>query len=161
MEVLLFLIAVTLHNIEEAIFLPAWSKTSKYQKTVEPKVFHFAVTVITLLACSIGTLYLLWPSNIYFQYLQIGLIGAMLLNVIVPHAIAMIAERKYAPGIVTGLILIFPFGGIAMYHILQVTEIAISAVVFSAVGTGILLLGIIHILLVIGKRFFHKEHHSK
>ena len=98
MEILLFLVAFTLHNLEEAFFLPAWSKISRFQKTVEPKVFRLAVTVITFLAYSIGALYLLWPSNIYFQYLQTGLIGAMLLNVIAPHVVATIAERKYAPG---------------------------------------------------------------
>ncbi|MFS0561580.1 HXXEE domain-containing protein [Terribacillus sp. 179-K 1B1 HS] len=154
MEIVLFLIAVTLHNLEEAVFLPAWSKTSRFQKTVEPNVFRFAVIVITLLAYSIGALYLLWPSNIYFQYLQVGLIGAMLLNVVMPHVIATMAEKKYAPGIVTGIGLIFPFGGLAMYHILQVTEITILEVVITAIGIGILLIGLIVALFAIGKRFF-------
>lgn len=156
MEILLFLIAFTLHNLEEAFFLPAWSKSSRFQKTVEPKVFRFAVTVITLLAYSIGVLYLLWPSIIYFQYLQAGLIGAMLLNVIVPHVVATIAERKYAPGIVTGLILIFPFGGLAMYHIFQVTKITFLEVAASAIGIGVLLLGVIVALFAIGKYFFQE-----
>ncbi|MFP7169766.1 HXXEE domain-containing protein [Terribacillus sp. 7520-G] len=43
MEILLFLIAFTVHNIEEAFFLPEWSETSRCRRTVEPKVFHFAV----------------------------------------------------------------------------------------------------------------------
>ncbi|MFP7479910.1 HXXEE domain-containing protein [Terribacillus saccharophilus] len=154
MEILLFLIAFTLHNLEEAFFLPAWSRTSKFQKTVEPKVFRFAVTVITLVAYSIGALYFLWPSNVYLQYLQAGLIGAMLLNVLVPHVAATIAEKKYAPGVVTGLILIFPFGSLAMYHMFQISEIKILGVVFSAIGIGILLLGIIVTLFAIGKRFY-------
>ena len=154
MEIVLFLIAVTLHNLEEAVFLPAWSKTSRFQKTVEPNVFRFAVIVITLLAYSIGALYLLWPSNIYFQYLQVGLIGAMLLNVVMPHVIATMAEKKYAPGIVTGIGLIFPFGGLAMYYILQVTEITILEVVITAIGIGILLIDLIVALFAIGKRFF-------
>lgn len=157
MEILLFLIAFTLHNLEEAIFLPAWSKTSRFQKTVEPKVFRFAVTIITLLAYLIGMLYLLWPSNTYFQYLQSGLIGAMLLNVIVPHVIATIVERKYSPGIVTGLFMIFPLGGLAMYHILHVTEIALLEVIVASIGIGILLLGVIFALFAIGKYFFQEE----
>ncbi|SDC01077.1 Protein of unknown function with HXXEE motif-containing protein [Terribacillus halophilus] len=156
MEILLFLIAVTLHNVEEAFFLPAWSKTSRFQKTVEPNVFRFAVIVITLLAYSIGALYLLWPSNIYFQYLQAGLIGAMLLNVVVPHVVATIAEKRYAPGIVTGIGLIFPFGGLAVYHILQVTEITILEIVVTSICIGILLLGLILALFAIGKHFFYR-----
>ncbi len=46
-----FCFAITLHNIEEAIWLPEWSQqSSKFQKPVTSNEFHFAVIVITMLA---------------------------------------------------------------------------------------------------------------
>lgn len=49
--ILLFCLAITLHNIEEAIWLPKWSQqASKYQKPVTPNEFRFAVIVITFFA---------------------------------------------------------------------------------------------------------------
>lgn len=47
----IFCFAITLHNIEEAIWLPEWSQqSSKFQKPVTSNEFHFAVIVITMLA---------------------------------------------------------------------------------------------------------------
>ncbi|WP_176470146.1 HXXEE domain-containing protein [Terribacillus saccharophilus] len=152
MIILFFLIAFTLHNIEEALFLPAWSKTSRFQRTVEPKVFYFAVSIVTLVACSIGALYLLGSEKLWITYLQTGLIGAMLINVIMPHAVAAITERRYAPGIVTGAVLLLPIGSVAMIHVIQSEKLTMLEAVFSSVGAGILLLGLIYILFGIGEK---------
>jgi len=47
----LFPFAITLHNLEEAIWLPAWSKhAGKWHRPVSPSAFPFAVAVFTLLA---------------------------------------------------------------------------------------------------------------
>ncbi len=53
--------------------------------------------------------------------------------------------------------MIFPLGGLAMYHILHVTEIALLEVIVASIGTGILLLGVIFAFFGIGKYFFHEE----
>ncbi|MFP7492674.1 HXXEE domain-containing protein [Terribacillus saccharophilus] len=159
MEVLLFLIAFTLHNIEEALFLPAWSNTSRFQKTVEPKVFYFAVSIVTLVAYSIGILFLMWPENKLMIYLQTGLIGAMLINVIFPHTAAAIVERRYAPGILTGAVLLLPTGSIALLHMIQIAKLSILEMVFCAAATGIMLLGIIHIMFKLGEKIGERFDH--
>lgn len=47
----LFAAAVAAHNTEEAIWLPAWSKTaSKWHPAVTAIEFRFATAVLTLLA---------------------------------------------------------------------------------------------------------------
>lgn len=60
--VALFCIAITLHNIEEAIWLPEWSQqASMFHKPVTPGEFRFAVTVITMLA---------YLSALYFSIIR-------------------------------------------------------------------------------------------
>jgi hypothetical protein len=47
----LFLLAVTLHNLEEAVWLPDWSQQAgRWHRPVEKIPFRFAVLVLTLLA---------------------------------------------------------------------------------------------------------------
>ncbi|SNZ04256.1 Protein of unknown function with HXXEE motif-containing protein [Terribacillus aidingensis] len=156
MEIGFFLIAFTLHNVEEALYLPAWSKESKFQKTVEPDVFLFAVTIVTLTAYMTGILYLLWPASLWMQYLQTGLIGAILVNVIMPHAVATAVERKYSPGLVTGVLLLIPSGSLAIVHIFQSAELRILDIVIATVGAGILLIALILLLFALGERIFKK-----
>jgi hypothetical protein len=153
-EILFFLIAFTLHNIEEALYLPAWSKESKFQKTVEPDVFRFAVTIVTLTAYIIGILYLLCPASLWAQYLQTGLIGVMLVNVIMPHAVATVVERRYSPGLCTGVLLLFPSGSLAIVHMFHSAELRILEIVIATVGAGILLIALILLLFAFGERYF-------
>jgi len=47
----LFVFAVAVHNLEEAIWLPAWSQmTGRWHRGVGNAEFRFAVTLLTLLA---------------------------------------------------------------------------------------------------------------
>jgi len=47
----LFALVITIHNIEEAILLPKWSKTAgRWHHPVGDREFRFAVAVITVLA---------------------------------------------------------------------------------------------------------------
>ena len=48
---LFFCLAITLHNLEEALWLPQWSQIgSAFQRPVSSNEFHFAVLIITALA---------------------------------------------------------------------------------------------------------------
>jgi hypothetical protein len=105
-----------LHNLEEAIWLPAWSqKAGKWNSKIGKREFRFAVVVLTLLAY--GLTYLSWsggPESIW-TYLNGGYMFAMLLNVFLPHLAATIALRQYAPGVVTGIFLNLPINCILLY----------------------------------------------
>ena len=47
---LLFILGFTLHNLEEAVWLPKWSQVAKkFHKPVTTNEFIFAVLVITVL----------------------------------------------------------------------------------------------------------------
>ena len=70
----LFLVAITLHNLEEAVFLPDWSQQAgRWHRPVEKIPFRFAVLVLTLLAYLCAYLGLMGGK----QSIGIHLLGAM------------------------------------------------------------------------------------
>ncbi len=115
----LFPVAITLHNLEEAIWMPAWSKTAgRWHRPVEKIPFRFAVLVLTLLAYLFAYLGLMGGKQSIGIYLLGGYAFLMLSNVFVPHLIAAIWLKKYVPGIVTGLALNLPVCSILLIFIL-------------------------------------------
>ena len=109
---LFFLLGFTLHNIEEALWLPKWSRyAKKYHKEVGEKEFRFALIVVTALGYLITLQQLiLGPENVVSQDIFLGFVLVMACNAIFPHLMASIVLRKYAPGTLTGLLLNLPIG---------------------------------------------------
>ncbi len=109
---LFFLLGFTLHNIEEALWLPRWSRYAKrYHREVGEKEFRFAVIVITAVGYLITLQQLiLGPENVISQDIFLGFVLVMACNAIFPHLMASIVLRKYAPGTLTGLLLNLPIG---------------------------------------------------
>jgi hypothetical protein len=103
-------LAIALHNLEEAIWLPRWSERSagRWHRRVGTIPFRFAVAVLTVLVFAIAA----WaqaagPGSLGHYLLAACAIGQAL-NVVFPHAVATVATRTYAPGLLTGLCLVLP-----------------------------------------------------
>lgn len=82
----LFPFAITLHNAEEAIWMPSWDA----RREAESPAPRRAV-----------------PESIW-AYLTFGSIVAMLANVFVPHLPAAIRFRGYAPGVISAVAINLP-----------------------------------------------------
>lgn len=148
---LLFLFTITLHNIEEALWIPRWSRyTEKFGKQVSSDKFHFAVLVITILAYLATGLFIFFPQNLILKYFFFGFMGAMIFNVIFPHLILTIILKKYSPGLITGVLLIMPFNSLIIISSLNNSIINLSEVIISTIVVGIFLLILIPILEKIG-----------
>jgi hypothetical protein len=105
----LFAAAVAAHNLEEAIWLPEWSKSAgKLHPTVTAIEFRFATAVLTVLAIFAAALASLQEKGSSGAYLITGYGLAMLLNVILPHLLATLSLRRYMPGTATAVFLILP-----------------------------------------------------
>lgn len=149
--VLLFCVAITLHNIEEAIWLPKWSRHStKFQKPVTSSQFHFAVIVITLLAYISASCYLYLPKSELIKWIFTGFLGSMIVNAVFPHLIATIFMKKYAPGLLTGLLLNIPINFLIIYQMFQQSLIIWTELILSTIFVGIMLLALIPLLFKIG-----------
>jgi hypothetical protein len=115
---IIFLLGFTLHNIEEAVWLPKWSKyASKFHEPVETNQFVFAVIVVTIIGYILTALdFLTGNSNSYVNYIYLGFVGMMGINALFPHLIATIALKKYAPGLMTALFLNLPLSSILIVN---------------------------------------------
>lgn len=145
----LFAIAITIHNFEEAIWLPAWSKTAgRFHHPIGIFEFRFAVTVLTLIAYIMAYLSMTGSKGSIGAYLVSGYALAMLLNVIFPHLIATLVMRRYAPGTATAIVLNLPITSMLLYQGFE--ERFIDKSVFIYAGP----LGVVGILLLIPGLFF-------
>jgi len=105
----LFPIAFTIHNIEEALWMPEFSKSAgKFHKPVNSFEFVFALIVITLLSVIITIDFYYSGKQSLSCYLFFAFNFGMLINVLYPHLIATILLRKYCPGLITGIIFLLP-----------------------------------------------------
>lgn len=107
----LFPIAVTLHNAEEAIWMPGWVVKHARQLPIHPPSaweIRIALLVLTALAFAVTG----WSTKKGRQslgaYLTFGYIVAMWLNVFVPHIPATVMFRSYTPGVVTAVLINLP-----------------------------------------------------
>ncbi len=108
----IFLLSFTLHNIEEGIWLPRWSKhAGKFHPKVSNNEFHFALLVVTILGYLLTFLFLKFGMRVeVIKYIYLSFILMMCLNSIFPHLLATILLKRYSPGTLTGLLLNMPIG---------------------------------------------------
>ncbi|MBI5034195.1 MAG: HXXEE domain-containing protein [Chloroflexi bacterium] len=139
-----FPLAITLHNLEEALWLPRWSHHAKrFHPPVEQNEFVFAVIVVTLLAYLSTFLAMAFPSVFILRLIFFGVLGMMILNAFVPHLAATIVLRRYCPGLVTALFLMVPVNSVILYQaivdgLLQWLELGLSTLVVAAFAVALL-----------------------
>lgn len=146
----LFPIAVSLHNLEEAIAYPDFvslhSKDLKW--TIEPSTFGFAVLVLTVAAWIVT--YYSWRegSQSLAAYLVFGYAAAMLLNVAVPHVPLAAWFAGYTPGLLTAVTLNLPCMSFLLVRALGEDYVtgkkaaAVSGAVIGGIAALILLLSL-------------------
>ncbi len=152
---LLFLLGFSLHNLEEALWLPQWSKHArKYHKEVSKNEFTFAVISVTAVGYLLTFQYFIFaPSSSSSRYIYLGFILMMVGNVIFPHLIATLVLKKYAPGTITGVMLNAPLGIYILIKCINGTDELIF-VIISGVILAMLFLLLIKLLFKTGKYLF-------
>ena len=118
----LFPVAVTLHNLEEAIWMPGWDLRHAAQIPVHPPgalEFRTALVLITVAAFVVTYLSIQRGAQSVWAYLTFGSVVAMLANVFVPHVPAAIFFHGYVPGVVTAIIINLPLMAILAVRALR------------------------------------------
>jgi hypothetical protein len=153
---LFFPLAITLHNIEEALWLPQWSQhAAKYHKPVEKNEFHFALIIITALAYLITFFRMIFPDDVFIGWVFYGFLGVMIINTLFPHLVATIALKKYAPGLLTGLFLIVPINSLLIHRAIAIGFTTMTQVIIASFVVGILLILIIPLLFRAGRKLIN------
>ncbi|MGY3316761.1 hypothetical protein ACV242_005257 [Peribacillus simplex] len=127
-----------------------FQQASKFQKSVTPSEFHFAVIVITTLAYLSAFSYLLIPESDFAKWIFIGFVGSMIFNAIFPHLIATVLMKRYAPGLFTGVLLNIPINSLIIYQMFEGYLILWKELIISTLVIGISLLALIPLLFKIG-----------
>ena len=104
----LFPISLTLHNLEESVWLPRWSQhAGMWESPVGATEFRIAAALLAILAYLVTYWSLRTGKESMGTYVMTGFVFAMLLNVIY-HVGATIGLHEYAPGVVTAVLVILP-----------------------------------------------------
>jgi len=102
--------AFAIHNLEEAISMENWTKSipSKVHPKVTTAQFSIAVGLFTVLGFLITLARNYYPSNEIYLLFVSGFAGMLFLNTFFPHLLATIYLKKYAPGVITGVLINLP-----------------------------------------------------
>jgi hypothetical protein len=154
---LLFLLGFTLHNLEEAVWLPAWSKcASKFHPVVKKNEFHFAVISVTAIGYLLTFFHLTDNQNsALIEYLYYGFILMMCLNALFPHLVATVALKRYSPGLITGLSLNVPLG-ISLIRQGLLNGIVPLCLMIAALLLTVIMLILINLLFKIGGKIIEE-----
>ncbi len=141
---LIFLLGFTIHNTEESVWLPEWSHhAKKFHEPVKRTQFIFAVIVVTIIGYLVTVAEIL-ENNFggFFSYTYLGFIGMMGLNTFLPHLSATIILKKYAPGLITALLLNLPLSIIIITRYINaginIYFLIIAILAFTAVTLSLL-----------------------
>ena len=152
---LLFLLGFSLHNIEEALWLPGLSKHAcKYHKEVSPNEFRFVVIIVTAIGYLLTFQYFVFGATYAAaKYIYLGFILVIVVNVFFPHLLATIVLKKYAPGLITGLLLNAPFGIYILFKNITKPDELIFVIIAGIILAVVFLLIINH-LFKLGRILF-------
>ena len=149
----LFAGAITLHNLEEALWLPRWSQSAgRWHHPVGAREFRFEVGVLTALAYVATGLSVVGGKESVGAYFIAGYALAMLLNVFFPHLLATLIMRRYAPGTATALLLNLPATLLLLIGGFQQGYIRLSTFMWAGPLVVAAILGSIPLLFAIGRR---------
>ena len=130
-------VAILLHNIEEAIWLPEWTNqhAGRWHKPVKSTEFRFAVAVLTLLAFLLAGLTQIFDFGSLWHHLLGAYALGQAINILMPHLVATLVTKHYAPGLITGLVFVLPAAWVFLNHgfthdYLKPATFSLSAVIF-------------------------------
>lgn len=110
---LLWLVPVflTLHNLEEAPLMEAWSRRLplKILPPVSTRQFVAAVTFLTLVAFLATYLGVVVLGSLTGYLLVLEIQTILLVNAFIPHIATTIRFQMYSPGVVTAVLINIPF----------------------------------------------------
>jgi hypothetical protein len=133
----LFPIAVTLHNGEEAIWMPGWAARHARLLPMHPPRAPFlwsALVILTMGAFLLTYLSTREGPESFWTYLTFGYIVTRLGNVFVPHLPATLAFRSYTPGVVTACLINLPMMSILSIKAVRQKWVSGGKAVTFAVG---------------------------
>jgi hypothetical protein len=153
-----FVGAVLLHNAEEAIWLPRWSKTAgRWHPGVGHAECLFGGAVLSLLLIAIAALATNFGPQSVAAYIFFGYVFAMVANALAPHLAVSIAMRRYMPGTASALLLNLPLGSLLLFAGVKEKWVTFGTLAWAAPVVALVLLGSIPLLFSLGRALFARQ----
>jgi len=139
---ILFGIGVTLHNLEEAMFLVDWSRTHlKLRFEPNRKIYWVLTSLVSVVIWIPIVGVCVSRESASFQNALSGFALAMAVNAVLPHFMISLVTRSYSPGVGTGILCNLPLGVLLIHE--QLSDRAVPPVeVWRAAVLYALLLGV-------------------
>ena len=137
--------AITFHNLEELIWFPSWTqkRIARWQRPVDASEFRFAVTILTLVLFIVAYLATRYGMTSIWNYIFTAYVLGQSFNILMPHLAATIITRKYTPGLLTGILFVWPLSLSFLYDVFTIGELEWSRfVIVSIIFIPIILLSI-------------------
>ena len=150
--VVLFVLAVALHNLEEGLWLPHFA--ARLWRAPSAANFRFGVIVLTVLIALVAAWCVAGGRNSLPAYLLAGTVLAMLANIIVPHLLGTLILRRYVPGLATSIALIAPTGALLLDRLVSAGWVEPRTLLWSAPLVVAAIVGLIAALFALGARLF-------
>lgn len=149
----LFTLGVLVHNIEEALYFPAWSaRAGRWHAPVGPSEFRFAVAVFSMSLVAIAaTVSTARPGDVS-AYLFSGYVLAMVLNAFAPHLVTTLATSKYMPGTATAALFNLPLGCLFLKRALSANYIEFRTFAWSGPAVVLAIVASIPLLFAVGRK---------
>ena len=114
---ILFGIGVTLHNIEEAIFLPGWTRSHmKLRFDPNPRIYWVLTSLVSAVIWIPVIGVCVSKESRSFESVLSGFALAMAINALLPHFIVSLVTRSYSPGTGTGMLFNLPLGVLLIHE---------------------------------------------
>ena len=136
---ILFGIGVTLHNLEEALYWPAWVRSHVKLLFVPDPTIYWILTSLTSVVIWVPIVGVCVSPEGNFQAVLSGFALAVAINAVVPHLALTLIKRSYAPGTATGILFNLPLGVLLIRERLSVVTIPHAYYWRDAVLYGLLL----------------------
>jgi hypothetical protein len=137
---ILFGIGVTLHNLEEAMFLVDWTRSHlKLWFEPNPKIYWILTSLVSVVIWIPVVGVCVSKENSCFQDALSGFALAMAVNAVLPHLTISLVKHSYSPGVGTGMLFNLPLGLLLIHE--QLRDSAIPPVEFWRTAVLYALLG--------------------
>lgn len=108
---ILFGVGVTLHDLEEAVYLPGWFR-SNLTLLFEPnrKIYWIVTSLVSVVVWVPIIGVCVSPEGSHFQTVLSGFALLMVINAVIPHLALSLFKHSYSPGTGTGMLFNLPLG---------------------------------------------------
>lgn len=108
---ILFGIGVTLHNLEEALYLVRWARSHlRLPFNPNPKIYWAATSLVTVVIWIPIVGVCVATGSTHFQNALSGFALVMAINAVLPHFAISLVKHSYSPGAATGMLFNLPLG---------------------------------------------------